>query len=128
MSRLIQAYFRTENDAEDARILLQPFATENLEIGELGERSEGRRFILPFAAGAAGAGMGTTGDGVGMAVAGVAPFAAINELNDTVEKAGDVDLDDLNYVLSAKVKDEEYDQIVQVIRSNNGYMEVPEAE
>ena len=35
MSRMIQAYFRTESQAEDAKVLLLKYDPEMLEVGRL---------------------------------------------------------------------------------------------
>lgn len=37
MARRIQAYFRTEDDAESARTKLQTYSVSEMEIGELPE-------------------------------------------------------------------------------------------
>jgi hypothetical protein len=59
MSKSIQAYFNTENEAEDAKILLQTLAADMLEIEETGEEELGGvRFIMPLAEAAGTMGIG----------------------------------------------------------------------
>jgi hypothetical protein len=118
MFKPIQAYFNTESEAEDAKILLQTLAADMLEVGETGdEHLNGVRFIVPFTAseGTLG-GTSSMNTGVGAAV------------TNTTPKVGDLDtnkrenLDNLRYVLSGKVKDEDFDQAVTMIQRNNGHV------
>jgi hypothetical protein len=72
MAKQIQAYFRTEDDAEGARASLQAYRTEHLEVGAL-DSALGRdtRVLIPLvlynntgsvsAGGAAGAAVPATG-------------------------------------------------------------------
>lgn len=135
MAKQIQAYFRNEDEAEGARIKLQVYNTENLEIGRLQE-AIGRDddILIPLVPWNAG-GTGGTTMGTG-AVGGVAPapgmivsapassnldqndsFFASDESMDS-EDFTDEDFDKLSYVLSVKVRDEDYDEIVHMLRVN----------
>ncbi|WJH35309.1 hypothetical protein N6H14_04445 [Paenibacillus sp. CC-CFT747] len=135
MGRKIQAYFHTENEAEDARIRLQTITTEGLEVGELqGGYSGGAPLLVPFALGATN---GTSGVGgyVGGSAAtgsgadngsGLAAFVGLNELDKDIHRDSHYDGDpaDLRYVLTAEVSTEDWPEAVHVIRSNHGHVEV----
>lgn len=134
MSRQIQAYFRTEDDAEGARTTLLTYSTEQLEVGQLQDPVRGGGNILvplvPW--GNSGTGGATTGATTMGAPGGVvgAPGVIVGSRDasrdraedrpdsDDVNGSGwreadvtDRDYDDLSYVLSVKVRDEDYDQI-----------------
>lgn len=149
MTQQIQAYFRTEDEAEGARTSLLAYRAENLEVGKL-ESALGRdtRVLIPLVPYNTAGSMNTGG------VAGVAgaPGGA-NHIVPTVEDAdkslsqenlnedrgvdstqsdsildttdvytnGDY-YDKLHYVLSAKVADADYDEIVNKLRSNYAYI------
>ncbi|MCM3785583.1 hypothetical protein M3231_21695 [Neobacillus mesonae] len=143
MSKRIQAYFRTEDDAEGARTSLQVFATEQLEVGTL-DSSIGRssRILIPLVPQNNVGGVNSTGavgTAAGTQAEAVIPVVTDRDRDDVAaaningnreggllnaEDVSSDDYDDLRYVLSAKVRDDEYDQIVNKIRSNGGYVEV----
>jgi hypothetical protein len=117
MAKHIQAYFETENEAEHIRVLLQTYNTEDLEVGKLADgHLGGRNIIVPIAAvgGSTGAGIGLNGSG-----GGVAPLAAVSAADDELWD-GD---NNLHYVLSAKVLEEDYEEIRNLIRHNRGHVE-----
>ncbi|HEY0829110.1 MAG TPA: hypothetical protein VGE40_13505 [Bacilli bacterium] len=107
MSRSIQAYFPTENEAEAVKTLLQTYETQTLEVSALdggnGYGADGVPLIVPFAASNM---TGTSGTGM---------FNGVGAVNDY-----DKSIDNMRYVLSAKVKDEDYETIVDVIHDNKG--------
>jgi hypothetical protein len=120
MANHIQAYFQTENEAEDVRILLQAYALEPIEVGTVGdEHPEGLRFIVPVASG-----IGNNGGGFNAAAA-----AAIATESDTTPVVGDLDnkeeldTNHLHYVLSTEVKNEDYDAVVALIHRNKGHVQ-----
>ncbi|SFL31137.1 hypothetical protein SAMN03159341_10513 [Paenibacillus sp. 1_12] len=119
MSKHIQAYFQTENEAEHVRTLLQTYDTEALEVGKLDDGYAGnRRIIIPIAD--TGAGAQANGTGV-VGAGGIAPAAVIGDADDD-----DLDLDghrDLHYALSAKVLEEDYEEIRNLVRRNRGHVE-----
>ncbi|MFS0872091.1 hypothetical protein [Paenibacillus xylanilyticus] len=145
MAKHIQAYFRTEDEAEGARTSLQTFRTEHLEVGQLDSAiGRDRRIMLPLVPYNTAGGAGTNGAmGVGTAPGvpaseNVVPVVSNVDRNadrgprDNVNEDGDLldaadvssdDYDDLHYVLSAKVQDEDYDEIIHKLRSNNAYVE-----
>ncbi|AYB45762.1 hypothetical protein [Paenibacillus lautus] len=146
MSRQIQAYFRTEDDAEGARTRLLTYNTEQLEVGQLQDSVRGGGNILvplvPWGnAGTGGATAGATTMGAPGGVVG-APGVIVGARDTSRDIAQDQlgsddlpgdgwreadvtdgDYDDLRYTLSVKVRDEDYDQIVHDLRANNAYVE-----
>ncbi|KQY82537.1 hypothetical protein ASD24_14180 [Paenibacillus sp. Root52] len=145
MAKHIQAYFRTEDEAEGARISLQAYRTEHLEVGQLdGAVGRSNRILIPLVPYTTTGATGTSG-GVGVGTApgapgtgNVVPVIADVDRNretdprDRVNEDGDLlnaadvspgDYSDLHYVLSAKVSDEDYDDIVHKLRSNHAYVE-----
>ncbi|MBE7683479.1 MULTISPECIES: hypothetical protein [Paenibacillus] len=147
MAKHIQAYFRTEDEAEGARTSLQTFRTEHLEVGQLDSAiGRDKRILLPLVPYNTAGGAGTNGAmGVGTAPGvpaseNVVPVVSNvdrnadrdRDVHDNVNADGDLlraadvssdDYDDLHYVLSAKVQDEDYDEIIHKLRSNNAYVE-----
>ncbi|MFC7681319.1 hypothetical protein [Paenibacillus sp. GCM10028914] len=142
MSKQIQAYFRTESEAEGARTTLQTYSIDHLEVGQLHENlGRSTNIIVPLVPWNI-TGVGGTAPGSGAAGgAAVAPGAVLGtkdlpgtersedlpepERDEWVDRADltDSDYDNLKYVLSGKVNDADYDEIVQVLRKNNAYVE-----
>ncbi|UUZ83013.1 hypothetical protein LJK88_03295 [Paenibacillus sp. P26] len=61
MSKQVQAYFHTENEAEDVRIKLQAYPVDHIEVGAAPEALDrGTPLLFPFAA-AAGTAAGPVG-------------------------------------------------------------------
>lgn len=145
MTKMIQAYFRTEDEAEGARASLQVYETEQLEVGTLGASVGREKHILfPFVPNNGGMGTFSGTGGAGVAGVGTAqgvpviPVITDNEREEAASadvngnreggilNAQDVssaDLDDLRYVLSCKVKDKEYNDVVNKIRQSGGFVE-----
>lgn len=145
MSKQIQAYFRTEDEAEGARTSLLTYHTEQLEVGQLQDPiRSGTNILVPLVpwnnSGTAGA---TMGAGTAAAPGGVigAPGVVIGGdralTGDLAEDRADGDRTDgwreadvtdrdygeLKYALSVKVRDEDYDAIVHKLRANHAYVE-----
>ncbi|MDR9853268.1 hypothetical protein RJP21_06575 [Paenibacillus sp. VCA1] len=153
MPKQIQAYFKTEDDAEQAKTKLIGIQAEHLEVGRLGTALEGNRHILlPIApVGMTGSGT-TTGASAAAGVSGVAytPPVVVSPDDDDpngVSSEGDHPAeehawedrqdeveplfdpyadryDDLEYVLSCKVRDKDYADVVNTLRNNGGYVEI----
>ncbi|WP_068774709.1 hypothetical protein [Paenibacillus sp. FJAT-26967] len=134
MSKHIQAYFRTENDAEDVRIRLQTYQAEQIEVGETEGLDRQTGILAPFGYAGTSGNIAVPGTPVGTS-SGPAGFAAVNNgeaehdpdkivrgQNDSLF-GGDDDYENLRYVLSAKVPENDYQEIVELIRNNNGYVE-----
>jgi hypothetical protein len=151
MTQHIQAYFRTEDQAESARISLETLNVKNLEVGRLDSQvNQGGRVLVPLLP--VNAGGGTTG-GTTSGVAGgtgpgtiIPPTAIIdndgnrNEVRDndsdrdahgdhdawSAMNATDKDYDDLKYVLSVTAMEADVESVVQKLRTNNAFVEVLE--
>lgn len=151
MSKHIQAYFKTESEAEGARMSLMTFTTEQLEVGELqggvgygGNNGGTGRVVVPLVPLSGTTNAGFNGGAVGSGSAGsmigdqAVPVPAHSEsgdiggqpidkkdvAEDNYDDASDKDLRDLSYTLSVKVKDEDYKDVVRKLRNNNGYVHV----
>ncbi|MFM9279214.1 hypothetical protein [Paenibacillus jiagnxiensis] len=142
MPKQIQAYFKTEDEAEGARTSLQAYRTEHLEVGQLdGTLGRDRRLLIPFvpyntagsmntggAAGAVAAGTGYSDRVVPVVSDRNEEGVRREDLQDTgLLDAADVfsseDNDKLQYVLSAKVDDADYEEIVRKLRANHAYVD-----
>ncbi|AJS57547.1 hypothetical protein [Paenibacillus sp. IHBB 10380] len=146
MAKHIQAYFKTENQAEISKTTLLTYKTEHLEVSKL-TNAIGRRsnVLIPLVANDP-SGNVFTGNvvGVGSTMGSVTPgnVVPIVERSDTANsnvpdeentdeqgallESGDVtmdDYDDLRYVLVAKVEDIHYHEIVQKLRQNGAHIE-----
>lgn len=118
MSRMIQAYFHTENQAEDARVHLVKFNPERLEVGALPEGYGGSgRLLLPMVEGGGIVSESSSNNRFGMVdvLPNAAPVAA--------DYANDDDAHRLRYVLSVKLDDGDYLEAVGLIRRNHGHLE-----
>lgn len=151
MAKHIQAYFRSEDDAEGARTSLLTFETEQVEVGAL-ETSIGRNgnLLVPFMPinGGISPGGGTAtvaGLPSTASAQGVIPVVSRQEsvnaegtvrdelpeqredgvldpvLN--VSSFSDEDYNRLKYVLSLKAKDEDYEMIIHKLRGMGAFVE-----
>lgn len=142
MSKHIQAYFKSEDDAEGAKSSLLPLGLEQLEVGYLdqavGRNSNMQVPLFPINNGTIAGGNAVAAAGYAGSTSapslGIIPIVSSNVVDDEVERPdealdavvgfeniGDVD-SDLQYVLNAKVKDSEYDDVVQKLRSQGAYV------
>lgn len=137
MSKQVQAYFHTENEAEDVRIKLQAYPVDHIEVGALPEALDrGTPLLFPFAAAAGTAAgpvggyvAGATGTGATAGDASAAgAYIGFRSLDaDLHDHDGDgVDDRVLQYSLSAQVRDEDYEEVVHLIRRNGGHVAVDE--
>lgn len=154
MSKHIQAYFRTEDDAEGARSRLVSFSVEHLEVGRIAEDlGASRNLLIPTVPFGSTAGMYSGGAQATTNVSAV--FMTQNPSVTRVENASEAQRDihqdrpedlevglgeypvsdrdyegeeyrNLAYVLSGKVSDEDCDEVVKRLRSEGGYVEVLE--
>jgi hypothetical protein len=105
---MIQAYFHTENQAEDAKVLLLKYSPDMLEVGRLPDGFNGTgRVLLPFVDGVGTGGETNLNNGVG--IVGVMPTVETHS-SDYRDENEDV----LHYVLSAKVSDADYPAAVDL--------------
>lgn len=146
MTKRIQAYFRTEDEAEGAKTALIGFHAEGLDVWELTDPIGGNRGILfpivPVNYMNGVTGSGGTAYGYGEAPAALPAYvaAANNDkdndepvagrgdragLEDTPNTAFDDDaLAGLHYVMEIKTSDEDLNAVVHTLRSKNGFVEV----
>ncbi|KKO52262.1 hypothetical protein [Paenibacillus sp. DMB20] len=142
MSKQLQAYFRTEDEAEGARTTLLTYKTEHLEVSPLQEPvNRGVNILVPLipwhgsGTGSAVPSSGTVG-GAGAPAAIVGTRAVtdgertedepvLQDPDDWVDATdlSDVDLNELRYVLTAKVSDADYEEIVRKLRASNAFVE-----
>ncbi|ANS75465.1 hypothetical protein AWM70_13315 [Paenibacillus yonginensis] len=149
MSRHIQAYFKTEDDAESARTRLIGYSLENLEVGRLeGGIGNDREILIPIAPvgstpGMYAGGAQTAGGGSG-GVYTTQSAIPLNNVKDNDTEAerdrredrpeqddlelgtypiSNDDYNDLQYVLSARVNEQQYEEVVQKLRSEGAYVE-----
>lgn len=146
MTKHIQAYFQTEDQAEGARTTLQTFNVKQLEVGRLPHQiSQSGKVLVPLVpiATNTGGAVGTAGAPSGAGPGGiVAPTAIIENREDRLEgedsphsdsdndaaysasNATEKDYDDLKYVLSASVMEADVEHVVQALRTNNAFVEI----
>lgn len=130
MSQMIQAYFKTENDAEKVRIQLQKLDTESIEIGELEDPIQSSELFAPFAILPTSGTTGTGGGGLTNESAGVGgnafgPYIGFQELGRSIDDHDDPgeapeSLDECRMVLSVRVEDEDYREAMHIIAQNEG--------
>ncbi|MEC0166798.1 hypothetical protein [Paenibacillus graminis] len=145
MTTRIQAYFRTESEAEGAKTALIPYGVEGIEVSELTDPlrkgdHRSRNILLPLApynnSSTAGGAPGVAG------VTGTLPGAAIvpgigidNDLDDNTDarNAGEVrsatdvddrDLSDVRYVMDLKAPEEKRNEVVEVLRGKHAFVEI----
>lgn len=147
MAKQIQAYFKSENDAESAKTALLTYKTENLEVSSLeGTLGRSNNILVPLVPIGGGSGGSQTGGAQG-AVGTPGPLYDGNVIpiveSDEAAKnrddrhartdhdrglldSGEVELNDYNdlrYVLVAKVTNEHYEEIVTKLRNVGAYVE-----
>ncbi|UQZ33020.1 hypothetical protein C2I18_05230 [Paenibacillus sp. PK3_47] len=146
MSKRIQAYFRTEDEAEGARVSLIPYGVSDSEVSALTDPLDAdgrstRNFILPLIpynnSAMTGGAYGVAGATGTLSGAPIVPPINVGDRVDDPEarSAGDVregtepllggnDEDDLHYVMDLKVEDASFNEIVEVLRGKHAYVEV----
>lgn len=141
MSKQLQAYFRTEDEAEGARTTLLTYKTDHLEVSPLQEPvNKGVNIMVPLmpwhnsGTGSTVPSSGTVG-GAGAPAAIVGSRALADGERSEDEPApdpddwvdamelSDVDWNELRYVLTAKVSDADYEEIVRKLRASNAFVE-----
>ncbi|MBB3127114.1 hypothetical protein FHS19_001768 [Paenibacillus rhizosphaerae] len=150
MTKQIQAYFKSEDDAESAKTKLIGFQTEHLEVSRLGDGIDSdRRILLPIAPVNLSGSVNAAGTSGAVGVPTAYPAAGIPVVDDRdpdelseVERArradegddllsgavdvspNDEDYRNLEYVLAAKVPDDTYQDVVNILRASGGYVEI----
>ncbi|MFD2704546.1 hypothetical protein [Salibacterium lacus] len=119
MTTSMQAYFFTENDAEDVRMKLQKLKVQQVMVDEIPGHTD-YNLLIPLQS-------GSTGSGGGSVIPGAVPF----------KEGGDEETDPaagsrkLNHIVEFEVDDSEIEDALTVIQENNGYMDkntIPGAE
>ncbi|WP_025692652.1 hypothetical protein [Paenibacillus zanthoxyli] len=140
MTRRIQAYFRTEDEAEGAKTALLSFDADGLDVWALTDPlGQDRRLLVPLMPANNLAGSGSTFAAFGAAPAAV-PVAAGDANEDSAPVNGndhlgrddlradrmyaDGDLDSLHFVMEIKVSDEDFNGVVHTLRSKNAFVEI----
>lgn len=147
MTRRIQAYFRTESEAEGAKTALIPYSVEALEISQLTDPLDSGRdrrpnLLLPLVpynnSVITGGTMGVAGTAGALSGAAVVPAVVDNDdeglrradvdadndiLRDT-NVNDDVDLSEVHIVMSLKTTEEHYNEVVETLRGKHAYVEV----
>ena len=147
MTKRIQAYFSTEDAAEGAKTALIPYGVEGIEVSALTDPLDTggntRRNILiplaPFNTSATAAGGvysagGATGPLTGAAIVpGVALDDDLGRTTNEERTTGEVhsssdlknsDLENLHYVMDLKVAENHYNEVVEVLRGKQAYVEI----
>ncbi|WP_435924515.1 hypothetical protein [Paenibacillus sp. DYY-L-2] len=156
MSKHIQAYFKSEDQAEGARTSLLPYEMDQVEVSSL-DHSIGRSHnlllpLLPLNSTSVNTGgtYGAIGVPGTVTAQNVLPVMAVRDQDERdglvngerpdpdldrasrdselapvmdVTGATDDDFDNLRYVLTAKVKDEDYEGIVHKLRTHGAFVE-----
>ncbi|OAB40730.1 hypothetical protein [Paenibacillus antarcticus] len=144
MSKQIQAYFQTEDQAEGAKTTLLTYKTEHLEVSKLADSiNRDSNLIFPLVGINTSGNINTSGAVGIMGAGGVAGINIVPTLNNNIdERDMDVesnvndegvlwnttevtsdDVENLNYVLVAKVQDEDYEEVVQKLREHQAFVE-----
>jgi hypothetical protein len=118
MSTVVQAFFKNEDKAYQNKIKLEKYDIEVMEYGPVkGDLKEGRRFILPVAGTAAPYSGNHGAQGVAAGAFGI-----------LVSKKGDqtdgeaIDPKHMQYTLSVKVEDNKAEEIIDLLKNNDGYI------
>lgn len=111
MTKSILAYFKSENDAESARIRLQSLRTENLYLDNIPEETNEMSFapIVPTSSGTHGPGL-----------------AAVNSSEDGGHENIPGEDDQMTHLIEGKVREEDYDKAMKIIREANGFKTLEE--
>ncbi|AIQ43163.1 hypothetical protein MKZ24_12335 [Paenibacillus sp. FSL R7-0297] len=146
MTKRIQAYFSTEDAAEGAKTALIPYGVEGIEVSALTDPldtggNNRRNILMPLApyntsataAGGVYAAGGATGPLTGAAIV---PGVTVDDdlgRTDDERTAGEVhrdsdltnsDLENLHYVMDLKVAENHYNEVVEVLRGKQAYVEI----
>ncbi|WP_379134974.1 hypothetical protein [Paenibacillus sp. sgz500958] len=133
MTRRIQAYFRTEDEAEGAKTALIAYNVEGLDVWPLTDPLDQGRFNTTAMAGTA---VGTTGGSGSPPAAAIVPGFTSSEVFDDrdhrapdgeIRESSDVrdgDLKNLHYVMELKAPEEHYNEVVHILRGKHAFVEV----
>lgn len=150
MTRKIQAYFRTENEAEGAKTALISYKVDGLEVWPLTDPiGEDHRILFPIAPfnnnTSIASGMAGTFGTASTPAAGAVVLPDLNDyetrdqpethysvdedqlsadvVDEGVNDLEDVDLSDLRYVMELSVAEENYNEVVETLRGKGAFVE-----
>lgn len=146
MTRKIQAYFRTENEAQGAKTALISYQVDGLEVWPLTDPiGDDRRILSPIApfsnTSIATGTVGSLGaDSTPAAGAMLLPGVSSSETGDESEtnysvnedhvsaavadgELEDGDLSELRYVIELSVAEENYNEVVEILRGKGAFLE-----
>ncbi|WP_226585077.1 hypothetical protein [Halobacillus litoralis] len=107
MSKAIQAYFQTENDAESAKVDLQSLSVQQETVEAIPEDAD-LTPVVPVA------GSANTGGGT---------FSFTDVVSPKKDQHGPLsDQRHLTHVLHFTIKEEEYDRALSIIKNHDGHM------
>ncbi|MFQ3546224.1 hypothetical protein Q7A53_19245 [Halobacillus rhizosphaerae] len=107
MSKHVEAYFKTENDAESAKAELQSLRTENELVEAIPEDANLTTSIIPLG--------GANQFGAGAGVAGA--------LDPDDEAAPGSNDEHLTHLLHFQIHEEDFDQALHIIQKHQGHMD-----
>ncbi|MFB1049794.1 hypothetical protein [Paraliobacillus sp. JSM ZJ581] len=108
MYRRLQAYFRTENDAEDVRAKLNKLNVKNVQVDTLGTDYDST-FTAPLIAR-----IGTTPNTAGMPAY---PFKVMDD--ETLDNSNQ----GRNVSLECEVHEEDFNEALKTLHENDGYVD-----
>ncbi|KAB8137527.1 hypothetical protein F9U64_09015 [Gracilibacillus oryzae] len=107
MAKYIQAFFRTEDEAESVRVELAKVNASEVRVDHLPERS-GNLFLAPLTY--TGSNASSVGSG------GYIPAFSIND-------SDDVDNSPRDYTIEFQVAEKDYGEALQIIKESDGYVD-----
>ncbi|MFZ4452396.1 hypothetical protein [Salibacterium aidingense] len=105
MAENLQAYFYSENDAEDVRIKLQKLKVDNVLVDHIPDGTD-FTVLVPLQGASTGSGAG-----------GIVPGAV------SLHKDDKGDGKDLNHIVQFEVEEKDKPEALAIIKENNGYMD-----
>jgi hypothetical protein len=113
MTRSVEVYLKSENDAESVRASLQTAKVKNLTIDEMGEDSDTRIFTPFFPTNIGGSGMpGSVGP-----IGANAPIV----VDEDVFRGEDANP---THLLKLEVEESEYDHVLSILQNHDCYTSV----
>ncbi|WP_210469755.1 hypothetical protein [Sporosarcina sp. 6E9] len=114
MTRSVEVYLKSENDAESVRASLQTARVNNLVIDEMGEESETRLFTPFFPTNIGSSGMPASAGPVGVS----APIGIEEDVFTGEEDAHPT------HLLKLEVEESEYDHVLSILQKHDCYTSV----
>ena len=113
MTRSVEVYLKSENDAESVRASLQTVKVKNLYIDEMGEGSDTKMYTPFFPTNIGGSGMpGSVGP-----IGANAPIVVDNDV------FSDKDANP-THLLKVEIEESEYDHVLSILKNHDCYTSV----